>query len=178
MLELKKAKTLTVASLLVALGIIAGFFKLRITEILEIRFGTIPLAAAGAFFGPGVAAVVGVLSDLGGYVLMPTGPYFPGFTVSGAVTGIIFGLILGKKNNTDISIFRVTAAVIINTFIVNLIMNSIWLSILYGKRGILAVMSARLFKELVMIPINVVLIMAVLKPIAKLRSMEDQYPAD
>ena len=172
MLGLKNIKTLTVAALLVALGVLAGFFKIPITNIIEIRFGSIPLAAAGALFGPGIAAIVGALSDLGGYVLMPTGPYFPGFTVSEALSGVVFGIAFGKKGLIHISILRITAAVLTNTLLINLLLNSLWLSMLYGKGGVFAVMTARVLKEILMIPVNVVLIAAILKPISKLRSMQ------
>ena len=47
-------------------------------------------------FGPGVGGAVGALSDILGYAVRPTGPYFPGFTVTAALSGVIFGLLLGK----------------------------------------------------------------------------------
>ena len=70
-------KTLTVAAMLTAVGIVLGFFKLPINQLIEIRFGSIPIALAGMMFGPGVAGVVGALTDIGGYLVKPTGPFFP-----------------------------------------------------------------------------------------------------
>ena len=98
---------------------------------------------------------------------MPTGPYFPGFTVSGAVSGIIYGLLLYQKDIAKISIKRILIAVVINTVIVNMLLNSLWLNIMYGKGGFIAIISARVVKELVMIPVNTILITAVLKPISQ-----------
>ncbi len=169
---LKNVRKLTIAALLVALGVLVGFFKLPISDILEIRFTSIPLVVAGAFLGPGIAAVIGALSDIGGYMLMPTGPYFPGFTVSGAISGIIYGLLLHRKGSAKISIKRILIAVVINTIFVNMILNSLWLSIMYGKGGFIATVSARIVKELVMIPVNFILITAVLKPISQLMNRQ------
>ena len=170
---LKNVRKLTIAALLVALGVLVGFFKLPISDILEIRFTSIPLVVAGAFLGPGIAAVIGALSDIGGYMLMPTGPYFPGFTVSGAISGIIYGLLLHQKGSAKISIKRILIAVVINTIFVIMILNSLWLSIMYGKGGFIATVSARIVKELVMIPVNFILITAVLKPISQLMNRQD-----
>ena len=166
MSELKNVRTLTLAALLSAIGIIAGFFKIPISEIIEIRFSLLPIAVAGSVFGPCIAAIVGIVSDLGGFLIKPTGPYFPGFTISGAVSGMIFGLCLYQKRGTVPGIHRVLAAVIINSVIVNLLLNSLWLTLLYGKGGFVAVLSARIVKELIMIPINIIMIMAVTRPIS------------
>ena len=164
---LNNVKTLTIAALLVALGVLAGFFKLPISEILEIRFTSLPVAVAGALLGPGIAAIVGALSDIGGFIIMPTGPYFPGFTISGVVSGIIFGLFLHQNGSIQMGFRRIVTAVILNTLIVNLLLNSFWLSIMYGRGGIMAVISARVLKELIMIPVNTILITAILKPVAR-----------
>ena len=101
MSNLRNTKVLTAAALLTAIGIIAGFFKIPITNLIEIRFASIPIAAAGALFGPGIAAIVGILTDIGGFLVKPTGPYFPGFTISGAVSGLIYGIMLHRKDNNQ-----------------------------------------------------------------------------
>ncbi len=177
---LKNIKTLTVAGMLTAIAIISGFFKIAVSDILEIRFSTLPIAVAGAFFGPGVAAIVGAVSDIGGFLIRPTGPYFPGFTLSGALTGVIFGLCLHKKDGSSPGLFRVVVGVLINTVLVNMLLNSLWLSMLYGKGGVWAVLSVRFLKEVVMIPVNVILIMAIIVPgcsiLKKSRSVPELLP--
>ena len=165
---LKNIRILTIAALLVALSVVAGFFKFPISEVLEIRFTAVPIAVAGALLGPGIAAIVGGLADIGGFIIMPTGPYFPGFTISGIVGGIIFGLLLHSRGSARVSIGRILTAVILNTVVVNMILNSLWLTIMYGKGGFFAVISARILKEIVMIPINTILIAAILNPIARI----------
>ena len=97
MSKLKNVKTLTTAGMFLALASICGFFNLPINQLVEIRFGSLVLAVSGSILGPAVTAVVGMCSDIIAFVIKPTGPYFPGFTISAAVSGLIFGLFLYKK---------------------------------------------------------------------------------
>ena len=156
---------LTNAGLLAAAAIVLGFFKISLTEIIEIRFASLPVAIAGYLFGPAIGGTVGALSDLGGYFIKPTGPFFPGFTISSIVSGVIFGLILHGKKPT---LQRILAAQIVYTLVCGIILNSIWLSMLYGN-GFIAVLSARLVKELVMIPVQTLMLAAIMEPIRRFR---------
>ena len=166
-MRLKDSRVLTISSLLVSLGILAGFFKISVSNILEIRLVSLPIALAGAVFGPGIAAIIGMLSDLGGYMVATTGPYFPGFTLSYGLTGILYGLILKDGGGNSVSLKRVILSVTANALLVSILLNSLWLNILYPGRGFYAVMSARVLKEIIMIPVYVILITAILKPMLK-----------
>ncbi len=150
MKKLANVKTLTVAAMLTAIGIILGFFKIPINQLIEIRLGSLPVEMAGMLFGPAVAGVVGALTDIGGFIVKPTGPYFPGFTFSGIIGGIIFGLMLYGKKPT---IKRIFATQCVYTLVVGIILNSYWLDVLYFQNGYIATIIARLPKELIMIPI-------------------------
>ncbi len=167
MKKLRETKTLTVAAMLTAIGIVLGFFKIPITQLIEIRFGTFPICFAGMLFGPGVGGVVGALVDIGGYLVKPTGPYFPGFTVSSAISGIIYGVILYNKK---LSMVRVTVAQVIHVIVVGIILNSYWLNLLYFQNGYLATILARLPKELIMLPINIIITYGIFKAFEKVRN--------
>ncbi len=167
MKKLRDTKTLTVAAMLTAVGIVLGFFKIPITQLIEIRFGSLPIALAGMLFGPGVGGVVGALVDIGGYLVKPTGPFFPGFTVSSAITGIIFGVVLYNKKFT---LPRVAVAQAVNTLIVGILMNSYWLNMLYFQNGFWATILARLPKELITLPINIALTYVIFKALEKVRN--------
>lgn len=166
MKKLTNTKTLTIAAMLSALGIVLGFFKIPINQLIEIRFGQLPIEMAGMLFGPGVAGVVGAITDVGGYIVKPTGPFFPGFTFSSIVSGIIFGLMLhGKK----ITFLRVLMTQVIYTLVVGVILNSYWLDMLYFQNGYVATIIARLPKELIMIPIMSVIYYSIVKAFGKVR---------
>ncbi len=166
MRNLRNTKTLTIAAMLSALGIVLGFFKIPINQLIEIRFGTLPIEMAGMLFGPGVAGVVGAITDVGGYLVKPTGPFFPGFTFSSIVGGIIFGLML---HNKKITFLRVLATQVVYTLIVGVILNSYWLDTLYFQNGYWATIVARLPKEIVMIPIMAVIFYSIVKAFGKTR---------
>ncbi len=165
MKELRNTKTLTLAAMLTAIGIVLSFFKIPINQLIEIGFGSFPLSVSGMLLGPAVTGVVGALVDVGGYLVKPTGPFFPGFTLSGIVSGVIYGLMFYKKK---ITIGRVFIAQVILTIVVNIIMNSFWLNILYLKDGYLAVILTRLPKQIIMLPIMTALKYIVLKAVQQI----------
>jgi ECF transporter S component (folate family) len=166
MKKLTNTKTLTAAAMLSALGIVLGFFKIPINQLIEIRFGALPIEMAGQLFGPAVAGVVGGITDIGGYLVKPTGPFFPGFTFSSIVGGIIFGLMLYNKK---ITFLRVLATQVVYTIVVGIILNSYWLDVLYFQNGYFATIMARLPKELIMIPIMSVIYYSIVKAFGKVK---------
>ncbi len=166
MKKLTNTKTLTAAAMLSALGIVLGFFKIPINQLIEIRFGALPIEMAGQLFGPAVAGVVGGITDIGGYLVKPTGPFFLGFTFSSIVGGIIFGLML---HNKKITFTRVLATQVVYTIVVGIILNSYWLDVLYFQNGYFATIMARLPKELIMIPIMSVIYYSIVKAFGRTR---------
>lgn len=167
MKKLRDTNTLTLAAMLTALGIVLGFLKIPINQIIEIRFGSLPIGIAGMSLGPGIAAIVGALTDIGGYLVKPTGPFFPGFTISGIVSGLIFGFILYNKKPT---LARIIAAEAVHTLIVCIIMNTYWLDMMYIKKGFFVTLVARLPKELVMLPINILMLYIVLEAFGRIKT--------
>ncbi len=125
---LKNTVVLTTSAMLVALGMIFGFFKIPISTIVEIRLQSIPIAIGGMLFGPVIGGIIGGAVDIVSYIAKPTGAYFPGFTISAAMTGIIFGVILYKKATPA----RTAIACLLNAVIVSLLINTLNLSILYS----------------------------------------------
>ncbi|MBR4142523.1 MAG: folate family ECF transporter S component, partial [Firmicutes bacterium] len=85
--------------------------------------------AAAILLGPVEAAVCGGLADFLGATLFPIGTYFPGFTATAALTGLVFGLFFHKEQTPG----RVIPAVLINQFILGLLINTYWISLLYGS---------------------------------------------
>ncbi len=92
-----KVKVLVNVALLVAMEVVLARFLSINTPIVRIGFGFVPIAICGMLYGPMMAGVAGAMSDIIGAVLFPTGAYFPGFTVSAALTGIVFGLFLYNR---------------------------------------------------------------------------------
>ena len=166
MSKLKDVKVLTAAAMLLAVAVILSFFKISLSEVMEIRFSNIPVAVAGMLFGPGVGGAVGALADILGYVVRPTGPYFPGFTISSALSGVIFGLLLQKNR----SLGRIILACVLYEVFVGILLTSVWLHLLYGT-PLPVLLAARIPKELVMLAFHVVVLALLVKPAAELTRM-------
>lgn len=163
--ELKNLKTLAMASMLLAIAVVLGFYTLQLTEFIKIGFAYIANELAGMMFGPVVGSLIGGLADVLKYLVNPTGPFFPGFTISGFLGGLIYGIVLYKK---PLSIKRVIVANALVTVLINLLLNTYWLTLLYGN-AFMALFPARIIKQLVMLPIEVILFYAVARVLVKAR---------
>ena len=167
MKKLRNTNTLTLAAMLTAMGIVLGFIKIPINQLIEIRFGSLPIGLAGMTLGPGIAGIIGALIDVGDYLVKPTGPFFPGFTISGIVSGLIFGFILYNKKPT---LARIIVAEAVHTLIVGIIMNTYWLDMMYIKKGFFTTLMIRLPKELIMLPINILMLYVVLEAFGRIKT--------
>ena len=115
--------------LLIALEVILNRFASINLWNLKIGFAFAPVMLAGMLLGPVKAGIVGVVSDLIGSLLFPSGAFFPGFALSAFIRGVLYGAVLYKKS----TILNVTIAALINQFVISLFVTSLWLSILYGS---------------------------------------------
>lgn len=122
-------RTIVFIGVLVSLHIILSRFLSINAWNIKIGFTFVPVFAAAYLFGPLPAALVGALGDFLGAILFPIGPYFPGFTLTCALTGIVFGLFLHKKQTVP----RILGATIVNQFGISLFITTLWISVLYGS---------------------------------------------
>ena len=83
-------KNIALMGLLIALQIVFVRFLSIQTWNLKISFGFLPLVMAAIILGPVESAVVGAAADFLGAVIFPTGPYFPGMTITALLTGIVW----------------------------------------------------------------------------------------
>ncbi len=164
--ELKKVRNLVLASLLIAIHLLLDLFTIQILPTLHLSFEFLASSAIGMLFGPSIGALCGALGDIINYILNPKGAFFPGFTLTAIVTGVIYGLAFYKK---EITILRCTAATVAVTLICDLCLNTYFLSILYNK-AFIVLFGARIIKNVIMIPVHVVLMYVVLGLISKIKT--------
>jgi ECF transporter S component (folate family) len=157
MKENKNITMLITIAFLIALEIILTRFLSINTPILRMGFGFLPVAMCAILYGPLWAGAAYAIGDILGWMLFPTGPYFPGFTVTAFLTGLTFGLFLYNKPVTWTRVIIPSAIVLV---IINLGLDTFWLTILMGK-GYLALLPTRIIKVVLALPIQVVLIPAV-----------------
>ncbi len=154
-------RTLVFVGLLIALEIVLTRFLSINTPIVRIGFQFLPIAVMGILYGPLTAATGAVIADLIGATLFPSGPFFPGFTLNAALTGLIFGIFLHRS---DIKVWHIAAASITLTLVVTMGTTPIWLSMLYGK-AYLPLLMSRIAQALLMIPVHILTIYVVQKRI-------------
>lgn len=114
---------------LVAVEIVLSRFLSINTWSFKIGFSFVPIVLAAMLYGPAGGGTVAALGDFWGAILFPIGPYFPGFTLTALLHGIVFGLLLYKKRTVS----RIIGAVAINQLVLSLFLNSLWISMLYGS---------------------------------------------
>ncbi len=156
-----KLRVLIQVALLIALEIVLSRFLSIATPIMKIGFGFVPIAICGMMFGPVWAGVAGAAADIIGATLFPIGAFFPGFTLSAALTGIVFGLFLYKKKG---GWPQLVAAVAINCLGISLLLNTFWLTILVGK-GFMALLPTRILQNMIMIPVQFMVLRLLQKPV-------------
>ncbi len=116
-------------SMLIGLQVVLSRFLSIETPFVKIGTGFVPVMLAGSLFGPIGGMVVGGVSDLLGAILFPFGAYFPGFTLTAAFSGLVYGMFLGGKP----ALPRILLAYLITTIVVTLGFNTLFTAILYIK---------------------------------------------
>ena len=145
-------KQLCALALLIAVGVVLG----RLVPVLsvwnaKIEFSFVAVMLAACIAGPIGGMVTGALIDFIGAILLPTGAYFPGFTATAALTGLVFGLLLYKKCNLG----RIVIAVLSTQIVCGFLLNTLFISILYTK-AFTALLVTRAIQVVVMSVIEIV----------------------
>lgn len=108
-------RKLVMASFLTALSIVFTRFLFLMVPLgglpaLRLSFGESPIMLSGILFGPLIGGLTGLAADLVGVVINPQGAYFPGFTISSVLWGVIPGILAmyfkKEDNEKDYSILN------------------------------------------------------------------------
>lgn len=121
-------RNLTLLAVLIALEVILSRFLSIQLWNMKFGFAFIALVLAARIMGPVEAMIVGGLSDLIGAILFPSGAFFPGFTLTAILTGLCYALFIHKRCDLK----RIIGCVLINQLMGSLLLNSLWISILYS----------------------------------------------
>ncbi len=152
--EIKRVSCITLLAMMGAISIILGYFTLMPAEILKITFNFLPNEFVYYLFGPAVGAVYGAALDILIFFIRPTGPFFYGFTVSAILTGLWYGAVLYRR---PLNLKRILTAKLIYSVIIHLLLNTYWLTQLYGYNFI-AILPMRALKTAALLPVETVLL--------------------
>ncbi|MBQ4283031.1 MAG: folate family ECF transporter S component [Lachnospira sp.] len=171
--EFKSINALATTGLLIALRtVLAVFLSFQITDTLRISVSFLANVIIGALYGPVVGFVSGAVGDLVQFVIKPTGAFFPGWTLSAALSGLVFGVFFYKrfpKKPLDIKyIILCIAAITVETIFVNILLGTFWCTVMYGK-GFGFYLTSRFTKNIIQLPINVFLTYVILVLIRKVK---------
>lgn len=166
-------RALALMALLVAAEVVLSRFLSFAVWNMKIGFAFLPVALAAVLLGPVRAGVVGAVADFLGAVLFPIGAYFPGFTLTAFLMGAVYGLFLYQH----LSFLRVVGAVAVNQLLLSLLLNTLWISILYGSPyGPLFV--TRLTQCAILIPVQCLVLGVLLRTMREylLKKAEELHP--
>lgn len=164
-------RMLAYLGMLAAMGVVLAALRPVNLWNLRISFTFVPIALAAILFGPLPAALLGALIDVLGALLFPSGVFFPGYTLTAMVQGLIYGLFLyadpGETSEADTrrELLRVIGAVLVYTLVCSLGLNTLWISITSGS-PFLPLLSTRLVQAAVMTPVQIVVI-GLLRPVLR-----------
>ena len=139
----------------------------------KICFAFIAPMTAAMLLGPVEAAIVYGLADLIGALLLPFGPYHPGFTAIAALMGFLMGVFMNKRPfaafGSDFEWKKIRfftnlmPPILINCLILGLLVNTVWVAQLYGSRTYSGWFVYRLWEYLILVPVQLALAPAILK---------------
>lgn len=147
-----RVQKLVIASMLVAVQIVlTRTLGIDLGPSQRISFSFVAVVINGALLGPLTAGLSGAVADVIGFIIKPTGPYFPGFTISAVLVGLVYGLFYYKK---EINLTRIILASAIVTLGINLCLNTYWIHLLIGA-PYLSLLIGRLPFALVMLGVKI-----------------------
>lgn len=151
-------KDFVLISLLIGLNVVLSRLLSINTLSIKIGFTFLTIYISTYFYGIIGGIIVGGFGDLIGSLLFPTGPYFPGFTFTSILTGLLYGSLLQKKNDLKIIII----VCLINEFIINLLINTYWLYIITNTNYVI-LLSSRIVQAIIKCFIEIVCIRSLVK---------------
>ena len=147
------------AALLVAGRVAITSFYVMVGENLKISFGFFLNALGSLIYGPFVGILTGFATDILGTIIHPIGPFFPGYTLTAMAGSFVYALFFYRAR---ITVRRVVLCKLCVNLFVNVGLNCLWSAILYSK-GYFYYLAKSLAKNLVMLPIEVVILLAFLR---------------
>lgn len=125
------------------------------TPVMKIGFGFAAVALAALLYGPYWAMLTAALGDFVGSILFPVGPFFPGFTLTASLTGLIFGLCMCGKRGSS---FRPVLAAFLNCLLITLLANTAMISYISGN-DFSVLFATRIVQFVVMFPVQALVLL-------------------
>ena len=156
------AKLLSVSALLLAMDVI--LYRISIgPAFAPVTFGFISMALMGYLYGPVWAGILEMISNVICFTVFGSGTFQIAFLIGAFLGGFINVLFLYQKK---INVFSVILSQLIIMIPISLLLNSWLMSILFNA-NFQAIFWSRLFRNLALIPIQIIIIMVVFTALEK-----------
>lgn len=183
--ELKDIRCLVVTAVLIALDLVLKLLKIYIPPDIKVSCAFIAVSSIGMLYGPTVAGLACVATDIIGYMIAPDGGFSPLFTLVEVTGGVIYGCFLynftpiapnyanwrtfGKSIwEQKLSFLRIAGAKVTVAVVCNLVMTPAFLQLSKGQfiwQGFIVSVGKRLIKNAISVPIEIFILIVVLSPI-------------
>ncbi|GHU38057.1 hypothetical protein FACS1894105_11320 [Clostridia bacterium] len=168
--QLKNTRVLVLTAIFIALTVTGSLISIPIPGVrdLFITFEFVFMSAIAFMFGPVIAFFAGMIVDLLSYMINSGGYAFDlRFTITAGIAGVLYAIFLYKRN-PDGKFFAVNVLLskLSVNFIVNIVLTQIWLYGYYGDASKVFTL-ARIVKNIVLLPVETVIMFFVLKAVYK-----------
>lgn len=160
MTDIRKIATL---ALFMAINIVLNALYIPVTDSLRITFSFTVMMFVAMMYDFKTVIIYAFIEDILAFIVYPSGAFFFGYTFGAMVSMAIYSLCLYKKDALKNIILARTLVTLIN----NILLNSIWNTILLQKGFVYYIMLS-IPKNLLMLPLEILIFIALyrlLKPL-------------
>lgn len=151
--------SLIFAGLTIAVAIVLGLLNIPVGINLHISVSFFVLMFGSMMFGPLVGLSAGMVYDIAGFLIFPSGVFFPGYTISSMLEFFIYGVFL---YHSKISVLRIFLARFIVDFGIHVLLGSLWSKMLYGK-GYYYFFIKGLIKNALLLPVEMIVLILMMQ---------------
>ena len=161
---LGNVRALAMAAVLLALNVALNGVSIYITPEIKIGVSFLTQAAVGMLLGPVYAMLTGAAGDILQAMLFPKGAFFPGYTLTAVLSGLIYGVLLFERRPPHV--FNVVLSKAFVNLFCNIGLNTLWLY-LTTHNGFWALLPARALKNITLLPLEALLMYIALRAVAE-----------
>lgn len=150
----KQLKLFAFAALMIAAANVLSLITVPVTAFTQFSLGFLARALCALVGGPLLGLSYAFAEDILGFLIHPTGAFFPGYTLSTMAGVLVYALCFYRAR---ITVVRLTVANVVVNLFVNAVMGSWWNVILRGN-GFWFYFSTSFLKNLATLPAKVLML--------------------
>ena len=174
--ELKNVKKLAFAALMMALCLMLSYIpSVPLIGGAKLTWGFLGRSVCAMVCGPVMGLVFGCAEDLLSFFMTGGGgyPFFPGYTLTTMLGMIFYSLFLYRSK---VTVRRVFLAKLV-TNVQNVLLGTLWSSILYGK-AFLVLAGSNAIKNLIMLPVQTIMLVLLFSAVMPVLRRMKLVPAE